>query len=397
MKGEYLKDIVDADDFEERGINLIYAPCGAGKTSFIFEKLRVEYPGHSIVFLIDTTKGKKQLLKRSNAIPYTEKEWMNRAPTWEHKVADYDNIIVMTYYQFGLICTQYPGVEKFIDIIICDEMHNLFSFCKWEIAREKDENKKYYDKAYNRIIYMSEMCSAIVIGMTATPNAIYNEIGEWATIHQVYMDGEPFHYEDKQQDVYNNLTMLLNKIQIGQKGLVYVPRITQIQKYMELLRQKGIRTNAIWSEHNEDYKMDKAQQIINDSVINDSIIPDDVDVLFINKSCETSVNIESHLDFIIVHDANLDVQTQVRGRYRNDLDNLYCYDSNVLDDIELPETMLNTKLTKADIDQYIKENDIRGFDRHIMKQPSFLKDLENQGYKIEKKKSGSTRYVLISK
>lgn len=364
MKGRHLKDIVDVDDFEEMGINLIYAPCGAGKTSFIFEKLRVEYYGQSIVFLIDTTKGKKQLLKRNNAIPYTEKEWMYRAPIWEHKVADYDNIIVMTYYQFGLLCTRYPGIEKFIDIIICDEMHNLFSFCKWETAREKDENKKYYDRAYNRIIYMAEICNTIVIGMTATPSVIYNEIGEWATIHQVPMYGEPFHYENKQQDVYNNLTMLLNKIQIGQKGLIYVPRITQI---------------------------------INDSVINNSIIPDDIDVLFINKSCETSVNIESHLDFIIVHDTNLDIQTQVRGRYRNDLDNLYCYDSNVLDDIELPETMLNTKLTKADIDQYIKENDIRGFDRHIMKQPSFLKDLKSQGYKVEKKKSGSARYVLISK
>lgn len=397
MKGRHLKDIVDVDDFEEMGINLIYAPCGAGKTSFIFEKLRVEYYGQSIVFLIDTTKGKKQLLKRNNAIPYTEKEWMYRAPIWEHKVADYDNIIVMTYYQFGLLCTRYPGIEKFIDIIICDEMHNLFSFCKWETAREKDENKKYYDRAYNRIIYMAEICNTIVIGMTATPSVIYNEIGEWATIHQVPMYGEPFHYENKQQDVYNNLTMLLNKIQIGQKGLIYVPRITQMQKYMELLRQKDVKTNAIWSEHNEDYQMDNTQQIINDSVINNSIIPDDIDVLFINKSCETSVNIESHLDFIIVHDTNLDIQTQVRGRYRNDLDNLYCYDSNVLDDIELPETMLNTKLTKADIDQYIKENDIRGFDRHIMKQPSFLKDLKSQGYKVEKKKSGSARYVLISK
>ena len=34
MRGKYLSEIVDIDDFEENKLNLIYAPCGCGKTTF---------------------------------------------------------------------------------------------------------------------------------------------------------------------------------------------------------------------------------------------------------------------------------------------------------------------------------------------------------------------------
>ena len=81
------------------------------------------------------------------------------------------------------------------------------------------------------------------------------------------------------------------------------------------------------------------------------VVYEDEDVLLINKSCETSVNIESHVDFMIIHSSDSDTQTQARGRYRNDLRQLYLYADWALyeEKIEIPKDKMNVRLFKDDI------------------------------------------------
>lgn len=81
-------------------------------------------------------------------------------------------------------------------------------------------------------------------------------------------------------------------------------------------------------------------------------MPKYIDILLINAPCETGVNIKNNdIDFIIIHSENNDTITQVRGRLRNDLKQLYLYSKYFVDiPNEVPQEYLNIKLTKNDLD-----------------------------------------------
>lgn len=401
MKGnKFLSEAIDMDDLGYGVLNVIKADCGAGKTTFALNTLKQEFKDSYMLYLIDTTKGKNQLLQHDNVYVFDGSEWGFRNREVWGTGADTRNIIVMTYYQFGILAkngNKYVTGQEFlnnIDILVCDELHNLDSFCKWEQANGTPSDKAFYQTAVDAIFNLIELQRALVVAMSATPQKIEDQFSY--LVYYVPINEDVFAYDERQVEEYNNLTLLLNRIPTNQKGLIYIPHITQMEQYIQLLKNKGINAVGIWSEHNTKHIMTDYQKEVNNYIIENSAIPDDVQVLFINKSCETSVNIKSHLDYIIVHSTERDVQIQARGRYRDDIEALYLFDSEIIDDIELPEGMLGKRLSKADIDAFIAENNIKGFDRHVMKQPTFLKLVESYGYKVEKKKIKGYMYTVIT-
>ena len=98
MKGEYLKYIVDVDEIKDTGLNLIFAPCGSGKTTFAREVLKDLNPnpwGADMLYLIDGSVGKEQLLRSKGAI-CTENFWTGKEE-WS-----LSGIKVMTYAGYAL-------------------------------------------------------------------------------------------------------------------------------------------------------------------------------------------------------------------------------------------------------------------------------------------------------
>ena len=77
MKGEYLSNIIDLNNFKKNCLNLIEAPCGSGKTTFAIQELKKINPspwGTNMLYLIDGTIGKEQLL-RTKGVEYGINEW----------------------------------------------------------------------------------------------------------------------------------------------------------------------------------------------------------------------------------------------------------------------------------------------------------------------------------
>lgn len=413
MEGDFLSDIIDFDEVGGYSfLNLIIAPCGAGKTTLALDHLAYEYgnPARAL-YLIDTLAGQDQLLQNPKCRCY-DKEWReNFADT---PIKDDGKIVVMTYARFGTLCKYFPDWYMELDTIICDEIHKLFEMMLWNKAANIPDIENVYAIAWNDIFtaFHLERVPA-VFGLTATPRALYEHfVGKDSDceydpdqaqevldlfIHHVPLYGTPRHYLQKEIRTYNNLTMLCNRLPDDKKGMIYVPRIAQIEKYIQLLRDRGIRAVGIWSPHNQDWWMDSQQKSVRQHIIETAKIPDDVDVLLINKSCETSINIKSHLDYIVVHSSQEDTQIQAIGRYRNDLDLVYLFDPEIWDDIILPEEMLDTPLYKEDINAYILEQDIRDEQGHLMKQPRFLKHITMWDYIVQSKKiKGGKRYHVIS-
>lgn len=129
MTGEYLSNLVDVNDIECGKLNLIYAPCGSGKTTFAKERLtkfaEENYLCRFPLFLIDTAIGKEQFLQ-SGCIEVNP--WTNE-PYWE--VPGIGK--VMTYAGYGKLmeCApkyDYVGIDG---LVVCDELQNAIQWSKY--------------------------------------------------------------------------------------------------------------------------------------------------------------------------------------------------------------------------------------------------------------------------
>lgn len=390
MKGETLDKLIHVEDLHKRCLNLIKAPCGSGKTYFakglkrlaVFDKM---------LYLIDTKTGKDQLLEGA------EKEWINVNGTSLEVV---DGITFMTYAGFAKYCdNSYAGRQRWMEdaVIICDEFHNAIKWSKW--ANDNNLHGRALDLLRERIMHESNL----VIAISATPNRIRKEFS--AVLHDVPVHGEPLHYENGTVESYTNLEALLQTVPQGQRGIVYIQRITHIENCMKVMSARGFRTAAVWSTSNKEHPLSKEQMEVRDYIIKNAEIPPNIDILFLNASGETSINIGNKektkypIDFMIVHNTQLDVQEQVRGRYRNDLDRLYLYKPLRADDMEkapvIPERYLNEKLTRKDIIKLIWLLGIRDDKGVLVKPPKFKELLINTGYQVQEGRTNKIRYVII--
>lgn len=377
MKGKYLSDIIDVEDLGAYCLNLIEAPCGAGKTEFIkrvLEPFINEDDWQEILFLIDTKVGAEQL---------------------ESTFRD-TNVTVMTYAKYANLVKNTPEKDhwnSYNSVIVCDEFHNLIQWSKWG---NNDIHNFAYDVIFNKI-YLEKVY--MVIALSATPQKIKNAFKSFQDVlHEVSLLDEPRSYESLNINYYDNLTMLLNKIEPTQKGIVYIPHIKQMIKYQELLEKKGLRVSSIWSLKNNDYHMTERQKEVREYIISHRKIPSDVDILLINKSCETSITINGHIDFMIVHSSEEDVQIQARGRYRNDLEQLYLYNLDESDQkINIDEGWLNKKLYKQDKVELCKYLDFKNECGRVLGWTTVKKILVADGYVVEDKHTKSERYSTIKR
>lgn len=391
MKGEYLKYIVDVDEIKDTGLNLIFAPCGSGKTTFAREVLKDLNPnpwGADMLYLIDGSVGKEQLLRSKGAI-CTENFWTGKEE-WS-----LSGIKVMTYAGYALLHQKAPKYDAWEkrSLIICDELHNEIAWSKWQ----KEDNIHKY--ALDLIATRINLGGNIVVAMSATPNKIRKEFGY--CLNEITLNGEPRHYQNGTVSYYSNLSLLLDKIQPQQRGVIYITQIEEILKYKALLDAKGIRTAALWSMSNADFPLDEQQLKIRQHIIEQREIPDYVDVLFVNKSFETSISMgndedtKNPIDFMIVHTSEEDAQIQVRGRYRNDLNELYLFKKNADEIIELPRKWLFTKLSKKDRDELCAELGFTDKNGRLLKWTSIKSKLEKSGYIIEDVRTSKERFVTI--
>jgi len=409
MEGSYLSDLVRIEDirFDEGIINLIEAPCGAGKTTLAIEKLIPELSSEKrSLYLIDTVAGRDQLAQREDCQVYD--------PDWRYHMAQnnlywycHDKVNIMTYAKFGELCLHCPDWYEGLDVIICDEVHSFIEMIGWELNSKRPNKSKTYQAAWRHLLngVMEEKISA-VIAMTATPDRLYHFVDAvWDSQEQQYfsplinpvpLHGTPRCYVPEDTESYRNLKMLCERLPMDEKGIVYIQRIEMMLQYMEILKSRGLRTEGIWSLNNTDYPMDKVQKAVREHIIKHQAIPEDIDVLFINKSCETSINIKSRVDYMVVHCSDHDVVTQAMGRYRGNLKTLYRYDSTMKDEFVIPEELLEKPLYKEDLDAYITKNNIRDNHGRIMGHSTFLEYILTCGYEVEKKKhKGGKRYTVL--
>ena len=341
MKGtKYLQEAVDINEIKSGRLNLIEAPVGSGKSYFALNNLPEELEDkHSMVYLIDTVNGKQQL-QRQEKVGDVNILWQSLAENGTAYFGE-EKIVVMTYAKFGMMAAENSDFGMNLELIVCDEIHNLVRFQYFGKKSTGVATHVIAKRQLEKIIKYSSKTK--VVAFSATPQRAEKEFN--IPIHKLKVDDEVRQYETREIKEYSNIEALLEKIAKGKVGLVYVAHVRKMKKLSEFLTDKGVKAVAIWSINNKDYEMTDEQLSARSVIVNNEQMPEGYEVVIINASSETSINIRGKIDYIIVHSAEEEVRTQVRGRYRDDLATLYLYDKAML---EIPEEFMFKPLFKEE-------------------------------------------------
>ena len=409
MKGtKRISDLITTQDALKKGqINIIDAGVSAGKTYFALTTLPKWTNPDKILYLIDTTNGEMRI--QQNIITIGRMDYAlwdyNTGAIWGVDTTK-GRLPVMTYAGFGSE-TRKAG-SKFnwfdFDYIVCDEMQNLVDYQRFN---DRSKNLEAAEDAIRAVIAEG---TTTVVAMSATPQKIRERFA--GLCYEVPFDREDLctlctsaciPYRDKVEDMLLKLK--------GKTGILYTTQIEDMKKYIEYGNSIGIRTGGFWSAAEATQKkhpFTPEQWNLRKMVLEEEIIPDDIDLLIINRASETCIKIQEKkrkVDFIIVHDKNPEIQTQVRGRYHGDLSEFYYHDYDAWNMYQiqthpLPAEYLGKRLYTEDLNDLRWILNILTPDGRHYGNPTIFKYLEKCGYSVSESKKDSKnhgkRYRIIT-
>ena len=396
-----LSKVIDCSALQKGRANIIVAPCDSGKTTAA-HKIMEHHARHpsNVLYLIDTRAGKDSLILREKAQKCTE-SWLHAYdPHWWGDRPDRINFAVMTYYQFGHSLREEPTFMIGIDLIICDEIHNLVKYAGIEASTNEQDDLlgtpdeqvccKQALESIGRLASL-DLGGPMVVMLTATPSAITKKFTAMG-VPYVCLDyyGKVYEDDTRQRIYYANFEDVLGAI--NGKTLIYVPTIELMKEYAELVSAITENVVCLWSIRSSK-ELTPQQLHVREKLLRHERIPDEVDVLLINAAYETSLNIRNE-DFktMIIHCSNPDTQVQVRGRLRHDIDTLYLLDKQHEHvSAYFPEQYLDTWLPTEQVHALTQEMNLRSEKGRELKWPSLKKLLEKDGYFIYPEKHQQQR------
>lgn len=301
----FLYNLMKNETFGMR--NLIIAPTGSGKTYFIVKKLLAD-KSKKILYLCDNSNLRESVTK---------------------DIEDLCNVNVMCYKTFAKETRYLRGFKEDYDMIICDEVHNLFSY--QDMGNDGDlavlEYKLFFENAVQTFYF------------TATPY-IYEkkleenpEIAENMNVYDYRNDVKIKRYTQVNTEKYentNDIKSIMNAIkpcmeEYGYKTLIYTNTIDSMNKIADDVNELGtFKPICLWSRNNQKIEMNEEQLSVLNEIIDTGIVPGDYNVVIINRAMETGVNIrDDKMQYCIVNTRKITEQVQARGRIRHDIVCLY--------------------------------------------------------------------------
>lgn len=390
---KYLSEAIHAEEIKAGVLNLVCAPVGSGKTHWALNELRktVSKP-YRMVYLIDTVNGKEQLLKNENTA-YYRRDWIatvQNGDVWFGEAITGNKVVVMTYAKFGVLTKNYPDFGFSFELILCDEIHNLPRFSSFLSHNPNDT--PYHKIAKERLESIINRGKVKVIGLSATPRRA-EQLN--CPFQYISVDEDIRRFEVNKIIPYTNPKLLFNELSPKEKGIVYIGHITKMKEFWEEATKLGFSAIAIWSVNNQDHPMTEEQHRAREYILAHSKLPPEYDLFIINASSETSINIFSKVDYIIIHTQEEEAQTQVRGRYRGDLDRLYLLDSTTIS--QVPDSFLERKLFKEDKQSLCEALQIRNKkSKYFYKWNTVKLKLEEAGYFITEDRENNKRFAIIT-
>ena len=395
MKGtKWLSEAVHPEEFENGCLNLVCAPVGCGKSAWALNELsKIVLKPYKMLYLIDTRNGNNQIVWQNEQAVFYSNEWretVEHNSVWFGEARNEDKIVVMTYAKFGMLAEKYPDFGLDFELILCDEIHSLPKFRFYG-----KEEKNPHALAQERLEKLIRLSDVLVVGMTATPERAEKWID--CPRHYITVDEGVRQWDTRKAIHYTNQFQVLKQFSPKEKGIVFFYQVSAMLKFQKAAEEQGFRPICIWSRGKQDPKMNDEQIKAIDYILAKEELPPQYDMVIINASSETGINIRGQVDYIMIHTRQEETRIQVRGRYRGDLDRLYLLDSD--GELFVPEEFLDRRLFKEDRDKLCEILNIKDNSNHLMKWPTVKAKLIQAGYCVkdaDNQREKNRRYAIIS-
>ena len=347
--------------FHKNVLNILNAPAGCGKSTFILEEFLTEsykYVEHlkntkecyqtdlnKVLYVCDTNMLKSSILQENKDKGITkilEKGDLKKAMEGRSLKKMLNNetgeIKVVTYSTLGWLLQQ-PGSRYILlnhfKVILMDEMQNLF---KYSTSFDTEENGKPYGTVIN---YLSTIAQKLLlIALSATPERIYSGVRELSMLATIIFSSKELEQIRSYQQKYTiKCNYLINKIkEIGinkkyfdehkYKVYIYTNTIRMSIKYKKQLEKYGFKAEWLCSINNKTINEDKEiiptmneyQLSIRNKLLKDGTLPDDLDVIIVNSGYETGWNLrDERVQYAYIDSKDEDTQIQARNRIRHNI------------------------------------------------------------------------------
>lgn len=388
---KYLSEIIEEENVEFSKNNLILAPVGSGKSSFIMNKLIKDVKG-KILYLVSNTTLKDSICPNDNEM---RKKIGHRMYTTQNKSKFGDTayeIHVMTYAEFGGRIEFRDDFAKEFKQIHCDEIHSLpiyreiensleLSFAIKYLFQEHEGQQKFYFTATSESLASLEK----------------NDVLQDVKIHNYLNHKNIKKYMTLSSYRINNLDQIRTHLRaraesyeyFGYKCLAFNKTIEGQLQIVEIAKEEGFNPIALWSVNNESKVMDDEQLRVRNELLKTGTLPEPYDFLIINSAMQEGWNLtDPNIKLAIMNTTNETEKVQALGRLRRDLDVLIYRvksgeDTDVF--INLPTKYYETDLTSELKDKLCEELNIKSTKSTIYKWTTIKKLLVKQGYSIEDK------------
>ena len=344
-----------------------------------------------MVYLIDTCNGNTQIVKNHPRSSFYSDEWrevVSDNTPWFGEAIYGDKIVVMTYAKFGVLAERYKQFGHDFELILCDEIHSLPKFRSF---RSKQGEANPHRAAQHRLEEIANNKKTLVVALSATPLRAIEKIN--CSMNFITVDSDVRQLETQETFEYTNKFRLLDILSPNERGFVFIHHITEMIKFEEQAKAKGFRTVCVWSETNQTYPMTDEQKEARNYIITNEELPPQYDMVILNASSETGINIRGQVDYIVVNSRQIETQIQVRGRYRQDLKRLYLWNNEFL---KVPEKFLERKLFVEEKEELCQAICIHDEKWRTYKWPTVKNRIIEAGYCVLEDREKSRRYAIIT-
>lgn len=374
-KREFLSDVIEKRNLHrlDNLINLIVAPCGCGKTTYITNKVLQEprFKDKAVLFIVDTNMLEDQLINTEEFIKLENESQL-----------DNPGVYICTYHRLGRmlaleeVTKKHNSMLEKVDLLICDEAHNLVRYAN--IARNginkvtdsnhdiilKNKAQSYACGCSYLLMNLTNLKEKYkhlhIIMLTATPDRISTSDWFKGRVYSVLGNYELKGYGEREVRGYSNYK---NISEIRGKALIYASQIDTVLKMKEHFEEQGYNVAYLWSRNNTKYPLSEQQKGWRSHIVLSEDMPPGIDILIVNEAYETGWNLkDKDVQTVIIHTTASDSVIQARGRVRSDIELLYTKlnkDESVISMVKIPNDYLDRHLTATDVRKMCVELNLR--------------------------------------
>ena len=321
-------------DFQlkEKGIPVVTAGTGLGKTTFVVKGMLVRLLERQLGLTLDST-----LILEANKATRRQIEAKGLELARDEHLMDMPQGRYVCCFSVLANLLANGNRPKLSGLVVVDEADEL---ARWSLCHRGNA------EAWNYLLAKHRTGEIFLVLLTATPTLLL-KYTKGLGFYDATPDVPPRYLANNVEIVaHSSAKAVLRSLMIDNehKAVVYTREASRTHKLKEELGTRGIKAVALHSEYNDkvDTKSGKTlarmmdEQLVTtergleparDYVLETGKLPPDVQVLIINDALATGVTLEDEsVKYVVVESTELETVLQVKGRMRQDVERLIvCY------------------------------------------------------------------------